>query len=162
MAQLRQAVDSRTVIGQAVGLLMAQSRSRAETALEALKRQSQHANRKVRDIAEELVATHETMVGRAVAAAAVPAPAELPPAAAPAEPDRPETPVPRPRARRPAEGGVLVLHRGGPHAGRVRNVPRDLARQALVYERDLAVYRPEVPARVVQTPQGPAQVWVCT
>ncbi|MCW2584199.1 MAG: hypothetical protein JWQ53_2989, partial [Klenkia sp.] len=92
--------------------------------------------------------------------------AELEPAPASTPASTPAPPVPT-RARKPArpapvDAGVLVLHRGGPHAGRIRRVPTDLARQALVYERDLAVYRPEVPARQVDTPEGRAQVWVCT
>ncbi|MCW2583759.1 MAG: hypothetical protein JWQ53_2549, partial [Klenkia sp.] len=82
VAQLSRALESRTVIGQAAGLLMAQTRCRTDTALDALKRQSQHANRKVRDIAVELVEAHESTVTRAVAAAAQPAQAELEPAPA--------------------------------------------------------------------------------
>ncbi|QNG37103.1 ANTAR domain-containing protein [Geodermatophilaceae bacterium NBWT11] len=172
IAQLGRALESRTVIGQAAGLLMAQTRCRSDTAMDALKRQSQHANRKVRDIAVELVQAHEDAVSRAVAAAA-PAPAELTPAASPAveavppaeaQDETARTPArPREAARTaPVDPGVLVLHRGGPHAGRVRRVPAEMSRQALVYERDLAVYRPEVPPRLLPTPEGPAQVWVCT
>ncbi|MEI4279512.1 GAF and ANTAR domain-containing protein [Klenkia terrae] len=59
VGQLEQALVSRTVIGQATGLLMARADCDAAVALEALKRQSQHTNRKLREVAEELVAAHE-------------------------------------------------------------------------------------------------------
>ena len=60
--QLRQALESRAVIEQAKGVLMAAERCDAEQAFEILKRASQGQNRKLRDIATEIVqryARHE-------------------------------------------------------------------------------------------------------
>ena len=55
-AQLEQALNSRTVIDQALGVLMAQQRCSAEEAFALLRAHSQHTNRKLRDVAAELIA----------------------------------------------------------------------------------------------------------
>ena len=57
IAQLRVAVDGRTVIGQAQGILMERFQLDATQAFAVLARVSQERNLKVRHIAEELVAT---------------------------------------------------------------------------------------------------------
>ncbi|XAS76687.1 ANTAR domain-containing protein [Dermatophilaceae bacterium Sec6.4] len=49
------ALENRTVIGQAQGILMVGSRLTADTAFAYLQRLSQHSNRKLRDIAAEVV-----------------------------------------------------------------------------------------------------------
>lgn len=54
-AQLEQALASRTVIDQAIGLLMGQQGCDAETAFTLLRKHSQNNNRKVRDVAVELI-----------------------------------------------------------------------------------------------------------
>ena len=53
--QLQAAMDSRSVIEQAKGIVMAQRRCTAEQAFAFLAAQSQRANRKLRDIAQDLV-----------------------------------------------------------------------------------------------------------
>lgn len=55
--QLREALVSRATIDQAKGILMAARGITPEDAFEALVEQSQHANTKLRDIAEQLVRT---------------------------------------------------------------------------------------------------------
>lgn len=62
---LQRALVSREVIGQAVGMLMERARCSADTALMALKRQSQESNEKLRDLAQRLVAAHERSVADA-------------------------------------------------------------------------------------------------
>jgi hypothetical protein len=57
IAQLEVAVDHRTIIGQAVGILIERYRLDAKTAFEALARVSSQTNRKVVDIARELSET---------------------------------------------------------------------------------------------------------
>jgi GAF domain-containing protein len=59
-AQLRRALDSRAIIEQAKGILMASRGLNAEQAFETLIAASQHENRKLRDIATTVV---ETVVG---------------------------------------------------------------------------------------------------
>jgi GAF domain-containing protein len=54
--QLRTALESRAVIEQAKGVLMRDHQCDAEEAFEILKRASQHANRKLRDVAATIVA----------------------------------------------------------------------------------------------------------
>lgn len=54
---LHHAVDSRTIIGQAVGILMERFDLDADRAFSVLRRVSQDTNRKLRDIADELVTT---------------------------------------------------------------------------------------------------------
>lgn len=56
--QLQIALDTRVVIEQAKGLLMAQGRS-GDEAFEVLRTRSQHDNRKLRDIASDVVAEAE-------------------------------------------------------------------------------------------------------
>lgn len=56
--QLREALESRSTLSKAVGLLMAALRCDADTAFEKLVGFSQHRNVKVRDIAEEIVADY--------------------------------------------------------------------------------------------------------
>ncbi len=53
--QMRQALDSRAVIEQAKGVLMAQQRCSADEAFALLVQQSQRANRKLRDVAQGVV-----------------------------------------------------------------------------------------------------------
>jgi hypothetical protein len=55
--QLREAVESRDVIGQAKGMLMQREYCSADTAFDILRRASQRENRKVRDVAAALVET---------------------------------------------------------------------------------------------------------
>ena len=55
-ATLREALETRTVIGQAQGMLMATEGITADEAFDILRRASQRTNRKLRDIATELVA----------------------------------------------------------------------------------------------------------
>jgi AmiR/NasT family two-component response regulator len=54
-AQLEEALSSRSVIDQALGILMAQQRCTAEKALTLLRSHSQNTNRKVRDVAADLI-----------------------------------------------------------------------------------------------------------
>lgn len=56
---LHVAVDSRTIIGQAVGILMERFDLDADRAFGVLKRVSQQTNRKLRDVAQELVSTRQ-------------------------------------------------------------------------------------------------------
>jgi hypothetical protein len=53
--QLREALDSRGIIGQAMGILMERYGIDADRAFAVLKRYSQHRNRKLRDVARDLV-----------------------------------------------------------------------------------------------------------
>jgi GAF domain-containing protein len=53
--QLEQALASRTVIDQALGILMAQQRCTADEAFALLRAQSQNNNRKLRDVAGDLI-----------------------------------------------------------------------------------------------------------
>jgi GAF domain-containing protein len=53
--QLAQALSSRTLIDQALGILMAQQRCDADDAFELLRRHSQSNNRKLRDVAADLI-----------------------------------------------------------------------------------------------------------
>jgi hypothetical protein len=48
-------MESRAVIEQAKGIIMAANRCSPEAAFDILRRASQHQNRKLRDIAEEIV-----------------------------------------------------------------------------------------------------------
>jgi GAF domain-containing protein len=57
-------LDTRTVIGTAVGLLMAQERCTSDQAFDLLKLASQRRNVKLRDVAAGIVAAHEAKVGR--------------------------------------------------------------------------------------------------
>ena len=54
-AQLEEALSSRTVIDQALGIVMGQQRCTAEQALALLRTRSQHCNRRVRDVAADLI-----------------------------------------------------------------------------------------------------------
>ena len=53
--QLQEALDSRVVIEQAKGIVMARERCSPDAAFDRLRVQSQHQNRKVREIATELI-----------------------------------------------------------------------------------------------------------
>jgi len=55
MDQLRSAMESRSVIDQAIGVLMAQQRCTADEAFALLRRASQGRNRKVADIATDII-----------------------------------------------------------------------------------------------------------
>jgi GAF domain-containing protein len=52
---LRKALETRTIIGQAQGVLMARQGIEADAAFDILRRASQRTNRKLRDIAAEIV-----------------------------------------------------------------------------------------------------------
>lgn len=54
-ATLQEALHTRSTIGTAIGLLMAEGRCNVDTAFQRLRTLSQHSNRKARDVAEELV-----------------------------------------------------------------------------------------------------------
>jgi GAF domain-containing protein len=54
-ATLRQALETRTVIGQAQGVLMGRQRITADEAFDILRRASQRTNRKLRDVALDIV-----------------------------------------------------------------------------------------------------------
>jgi GAF domain-containing protein len=54
---LREALESRDVIGQAKGILMARRSCNADAAFEALRKASMRTNKKLRDIADEVVYT---------------------------------------------------------------------------------------------------------
>ena len=56
VTQLNQALESRSVIDQARGILIARTGGSAEDAIDTLKARSQRENRKLRDIAAEIVA----------------------------------------------------------------------------------------------------------
>ena len=56
---LRQALESRTVIGQAVGILMHRGALTADAAFTQLVELSSHTNTKLRDVAREVVAETE-------------------------------------------------------------------------------------------------------
>jgi GAF domain-containing protein len=53
--QLTEAMSARSVIDQALGILMAQQRCSAEQAFDLLRQASQHRNRKLREIAAEII-----------------------------------------------------------------------------------------------------------
>jgi glucose-6-phosphate-specific signal transduction histidine kinase len=56
---LHAALSTREVIGQAQGILMERERLTPDQAFDILRRASQHLNRKLRDVAQELVDTGE-------------------------------------------------------------------------------------------------------
>jgi GAF domain-containing protein len=62
--QLHAAVDSRDLIGQAKGIIMAQANIDGDAAFELLRDRSQAANRKLRDIAQEVVEQQTRTSGR--------------------------------------------------------------------------------------------------
>lgn len=62
--QLGAAIVSRTVIGQAEGILIERYKVTPDQAFDLLRRRSQHANRKVVSLAEELVSTGEWELDR--------------------------------------------------------------------------------------------------
>jgi GAF domain-containing protein len=53
--QLQQAMSSRTIIDQAIGILMGQQRCNAADAFDLLRKASQHRNRKLRDVATDII-----------------------------------------------------------------------------------------------------------
>jgi AmiR/NasT family two-component response regulator len=53
--QLGEAMASRAIIDQAIGILMAQHRCTAHTAFGLLRQASQHRNRKLRDLATAII-----------------------------------------------------------------------------------------------------------
>ncbi len=55
ISQLEAALNSRTVIDQALGILMMQQRCTAAEAFDLLRRQSQNSHRKLRDVATDLI-----------------------------------------------------------------------------------------------------------
>ena len=56
-SNLRRGLESSRVIGVAIGILMQQHRLTRDQAFDLLRLRSQHSNRRLRDIAEELVDT---------------------------------------------------------------------------------------------------------
>jgi GAF domain-containing protein len=56
-ASLAQAIDARKLVGQAMGILMERYDLDGDRAFEVLKRYSQQTNRKLRDVAQELIDT---------------------------------------------------------------------------------------------------------
>lgn len=63
-AELKEALRTRTVIGQATGLLMARLNLTPDVAFAVLVKRSSYANRKVRDIAAEIVASATAATAR--------------------------------------------------------------------------------------------------
>ena len=63
-ADLKEALRTRTVIGQATGLLMARLNLTPDVAFAVLVKRSSYANRKVRDIAAEIVASATAVTAR--------------------------------------------------------------------------------------------------
>jgi AmiR/NasT family two-component response regulator len=63
VAQLNEALVSRSTIDQARGVLIARTGCSADAAIDMLKTRSQHENRKLRIIAAEIV--HEAMISDA-------------------------------------------------------------------------------------------------
>lgn len=59
-ANLHAALATREMIGQAQGILMERERITADQAFDILRRASQHLNRKLRDIAQDLIETGES------------------------------------------------------------------------------------------------------
>jgi GAF domain-containing protein len=55
--QLQQAMSSRAIIDQAIGILMGEQRCNAATAFDLLRKASQHRNRKLRDVAADIITT---------------------------------------------------------------------------------------------------------
>jgi GAF domain-containing protein len=55
LGQLEAALNSRTVIDQALGMIMMQQRCTSAEAFDLLRQQSQHSHRKLRDVAADLV-----------------------------------------------------------------------------------------------------------
>lgn len=55
IGHLNEALQSREMIGQAIGILMEQQRIDDREAFETLKKASQHSNMKLRDIAAQVV-----------------------------------------------------------------------------------------------------------
>jgi GAF domain-containing protein len=55
LAQMEESLLSRTIIDQALGIVMGQQRCTASTAFELLRRESQNSRRRLRDIAADLV-----------------------------------------------------------------------------------------------------------
>jgi hypothetical protein len=55
LANLQKAIESRDIIGQAKGIIIASCRCSADEAFAMLRQQSQHENRKLVDVAREIV-----------------------------------------------------------------------------------------------------------
>ena len=55
VSQLESALSSRSVIDQAIGVLMAQQRCTAEQAFDLLRAHSQNSQRKIRDLAADMI-----------------------------------------------------------------------------------------------------------
>jgi AmiR/NasT family two-component response regulator len=58
VANLTRALDHRDIIGQAKGILIAQQRVTADQAFDILRRASQRSNRKLFELAADIVARH--------------------------------------------------------------------------------------------------------
>jgi hypothetical protein len=70
---LRLALDSNRIIGAAVGVLMARSGLTYSAGLDQLKRASQHANRRLYDVASDVLCTGQLPVARTVRRSRLPA-----------------------------------------------------------------------------------------
>ncbi len=57
IANLEKALETRDIIGQAKGILMARQQIDADAAFDVLRRASQRSNTKLRDVASDLVAS---------------------------------------------------------------------------------------------------------
>lgn len=60
LGQLEEALDSRSVIDQALGIIMGRQRCTATAAFDLLRRESQNNQRRIRDIAADLVTTNRS------------------------------------------------------------------------------------------------------
>ena len=68
---LREALDSRTRIGQAIGILMVEESITADAAFARLVEMSSHTNVKIRDIAAKMVEEVNARFGEAPSAAGI-------------------------------------------------------------------------------------------
>lgn len=62
--QLRSAIESRDVIGQAKGILMAKANVDADAAFDLLRTRSQERNQKLRELAQQIADEHESRTAR--------------------------------------------------------------------------------------------------
>ena len=99
-AQLNEALRSRTVLGQATGLLMASLHLSPDEAFAALTKLSSHENRKVRDVAAGVVAAANASRARELAH-----PAALPELLRLLPESRPDRPQPGARRKRVVQPG---------------------------------------------------------
>ena len=72
--QLKRALQSNRLIGTAMGILMAQHKTTQQQAFDLLSIASQHSNRKLSDVADDVIATGELETGACGSADAAPRP----------------------------------------------------------------------------------------